>query len=177
MRSFTAIIALCFAGFAQTRKSALDKATLEAYLRHVNLYRGTVNYKIDDPKPSKYLPGFSEVVVHLTFDSGSKDDLYYISADGQTILEGDVYKINQNPFQSNLDRLITADQPNFGPKDADEGLDLKSLGKGTGNDQRTHEWIDIRTGRKVGPANGAGRLRLRVPALSGTTFVLGRKSR
>jgi len=118
MRSFTAIIALCFAGFAQTRKSALDKATLEAYLRHVNLYRGTVNYKIDDPKPSKYLPGFSEVVVHLTFDSGSKDDLYYISADGQTILEGDVYKINQNPFQSNLDRLITADQPNFGPKDA-----------------------------------------------------------
>jgi maltose alpha-D-glucosyltransferase/alpha-amylase len=66
---------------------------------------------------------------------------------------------------------------NFGRKDADEGLDLKSVGKGTGNDQRAHEWIDIRTGRKVGPANGAGRLRLQVPALSGTTFVLGRKSR
>ena len=118
MRSFTAIIVLCFAGFAQTRKNALDKATLEAYLRHVNLYRGTVNYKIEDPKPSKYLPGFSEVVVHLTFDSGSKDDLYYISPDGQTIVEGDIYKINQNPFQSTLDGLTTADQPNFGPKDA-----------------------------------------------------------
>ena len=36
-------------GSAQTKpKSALDKAALEAYLRHVELYRGTVTFKIDD---------------------------------------------------------------------------------------------------------------------------------
>lgn len=99
-------------------KSALNKAALETYLRHVELFRGAVTYKIDDPKPSKVLPGFSDVVVHLMFDGGSKDELYYVSADGQTIVSGEVYNINKNPFQSNLDKLTTADQPVFGPADA-----------------------------------------------------------
>src|SRR5262252_8449183 len=58
-------------------KSALDKASLEAYLRYLDLYRVPVTYKIDDPKPSKDLPGFSEVAVHLTFENGNKDELYY----------------------------------------------------------------------------------------------------
>ncbi|MBZ5578389.1 MAG: DsbA family protein [Acidobacteriia bacterium] len=106
-------------GSAQTKpKSALDKAALEAYLRHVELYRGTVTFKIDDPKPSKTLPGFSEVAVHLTFDGGSKDEMYYVSADGQTIVNGDVYNINRNPFEGNVDRLTTADQPAFGSANA-----------------------------------------------------------
>jgi len=104
-------------GFAQTKgggKSALNKATLETYLRHVDLYRTAVTFKIDDPKPSKYLPGFSEVVVHVSFENGGKDDLYYVSADGQTIISGDVYNINRNPFQTNIDKLITAGAPSFG---------------------------------------------------------------
>lgn len=104
---------------AQTKpKNALDKATLEAYLRHVQLYRGPVTFKIDDPKPSKELPGFFEVNVHLNFDGGSKDDLYYVSSNGQIIINGDVYHINANPFQSNAERLTTANQPTFGPADA-----------------------------------------------------------
>jgi len=106
-------------GTAQTNpKSAFNKATFETYLRHVELYRGTVNFKIDDPKPSKELQGFSEVPVHLSFDGGSKDELYYVSADGKIIISGDVYHIDRNPFQSNVDRLTTADQPSFGPADA-----------------------------------------------------------
>ena len=86
-------------GFAQSNapappvapgaKSALDKATLENYLRYVELFLGAVDLKIDDPKPSKYLPGFSEVAVHLSNDNGSKDELYYVSQDGQTIIQGD----------------------------------------------------------------------------------------
>src|SRR6516162_1189420 len=79
---------------APTGKSALNKAALEAYLRHLELFRGTVNYQIDDPKPSKSLPGFSEMAVHLTFEGGSKDELYYVSADGQTIVQGEVYNIS-----------------------------------------------------------------------------------
>ena len=99
-------------------KSALNKAALEAYLRHLELFRGTVNYQIDDPKPSKSLPGFSEVAVHLTFEGGGKDELYYVSADGQTIVQGEVYNISKNPFQKNLDRLTTTDRPAFGPANA-----------------------------------------------------------
>ncbi len=99
-------------------KSALDKATFEAYLRHVELYRGEVTFKIDDPKPSKYLPGFSEVLVHLIFNDAEKDELFYVSADGQTIVKGDVFDLSKRPFQANLDKLTLADQPSFGPADA-----------------------------------------------------------
>jgi len=101
-----------------SEKGALDKSTLEAYLRHVELFRGEVTIKIDDPKPSKYLPGFSEVLVHLIYNSVEKDQLYYISADGKTIVKGDVFNLNKQPFQSNLDQLTIADQPSFGPADA-----------------------------------------------------------
>ncbi len=110
--------------FAQTRpapagpKSALNKGALEAYLRHVELFRGPVTYRIDDPRPSKYLPGFLDVNVHIAYDGGGKDELYYVSPDGQTIVEGDVYNINKNPFQANVDKLATAGAPSFGPANA-----------------------------------------------------------
>jgi protein-disulfide isomerase len=102
-------------GMAQTK---VDKAALEKYLRHVELFRGEVTFKIDDPKPSKLLPGFSEVAVHLSYDGGGRDYLYYVSADGKTIVKGDVYRINQSPFQASLDKLTTTDQPSFGPANA-----------------------------------------------------------
>jgi protein-disulfide isomerase len=120
----TTTVALLFVGLAgwagaqPKTKSALDKATLEAYLRHVELYRGAVTYKIDDPTPSKELPGFLDVKVHLKFDGGSRDELYYVSKDGQVIISGDVYHLNQNPFQANVEKLTTKDQPTFGPADA-----------------------------------------------------------
>jgi protein-disulfide isomerase len=116
-----AAVVLLFASslaWAAAGKGALDKATLENYLRHVELFRGDVMFKIDDPKPSKYLPGFSEVLVHLIFNNVEKDELFYISADGQTIIRGDVFNVGKPPFQSNLDRLTLADQPSFGPSDA-----------------------------------------------------------
>ncbi|MBV9507368.1 MAG: thioredoxin domain-containing protein [Acidobacteriia bacterium] len=99
-------------------KTALNKGTLETYLRYLDLYRVPVTYKIDDPQPSKSLPGFSEVQVHLSFEGGGKDELYYVSADGQTIISGDVYNINRNPFQLTLSKLVTADAPSFGPANA-----------------------------------------------------------
>ncbi len=118
-----AILILCVSsaqwGVAQSgSKNTLDKAALEAYLRRVELYRGEVTFKIDDPKPSPNLRGFSEVAVHLSYAGGTRDDLYYVSEDGQTIVKGDVYNLNKNPFQSNLDKLTTADQPSFGPANA-----------------------------------------------------------
>jgi protein-disulfide isomerase len=120
MKTFAVILMLAASplAWAAPGKGALDKATLEKYIRHIEIYRGDVTFKIDDPKPSKYLPGFSEVTVHLIFDSAQKDELFYVSADGQTIVKGDVYDLNKQPFQSNLDKLTLADQPSFGPADA-----------------------------------------------------------
>jgi protein-disulfide isomerase len=118
-----AILLLCASAFAQTKKSAFDKATFENYLRHFEIFLTDVTFKIDDPKPSKYLPGYSEVGVHVSSDAGSKDELYFVSADGQIIIQGDpsavtVFNINKTPFQANLDKLFIANQPSFGPANA-----------------------------------------------------------
>ncbi len=124
---FIKILLLCGSALAQTpavpAKGALNKATLETYLRHLEPFVGEVQMKIDDPSPSKYLPGFFEVSVHLTAENGAKDELYYVSQDGQTIIQGDasnitVFNINKSPFQANLDKLHTEGQPSFGPANA-----------------------------------------------------------
>jgi hypothetical protein len=91
MRTAAILLLLCLSSlvWAAPGKGALDKATLESYLRRLELFRGDVNFQLDDPQPSKYLPGFSEVRVHLIFNSAQKDELFYVSADGQTIIRGD----------------------------------------------------------------------------------------
>jgi protein-disulfide isomerase len=103
---------------AASGPGALDKTVLEKYLRHVELFRGDVMFQIDDPKPSKYLPGYSEMLVHLIFNGAERDELFYVSSDGQTILRGDIFNLGKSPFQYNLDKLTLADQPSFGPADA-----------------------------------------------------------
>jgi protein-disulfide isomerase len=110
-----AVLLLFVSSLASAAPGALDKSTFEKYLRHLELFRGDVMFKIDDPKPSKYLPGYSEVLVHLIFNNAEKDELFYISSDGQTIVRGDVFNLGKSPFQSNLDTLTLADQPSFGP--------------------------------------------------------------
>lgn len=97
---------------------ALDKTVFEKYLRHLELFRGDVMFKIDNPVPAKYLPGYYEVLVHLLFNDTEKDEVFYISSDGQTIIRGDVFNLHKSPFQSNLDKLTLKDQPSFGPSDA-----------------------------------------------------------
>jgi hypothetical protein len=67
------------------------------------------------------------------------------------------------------DRVVAVTVLNFGREDADEEVELADVLKAAGDIQRDGEWTDIVTGK----AAGAGRLRIRVPALSGTTFVLG----
>lgn len=118
MKIATLLLASC-AVFGQTKpapveKSAFDKATLEAYLRHVELWIPQVAVKIDDAKPSAQMPGFFDVWIHLTYNGGQKDEIYYVSKDGHKIIKGEVYDISRNPFQPNLDKLKTDQQPGFG---------------------------------------------------------------
>ncbi len=61
---------------------------------------------------------------------------------------------------------------NFGREDADEEIDVAGAAAAAGGRQ-SGGWSDILTGRPAADTNGAGRLRVRVPALSGTTFVSG----
>ena len=61
------------------RTQPFDKAKIEAYLRHVELWLPQVTVAIDDPKPSSSLAGFNEVVVHLTYNGGTADQTYLVS--------------------------------------------------------------------------------------------------
>lgn len=107
------------AGFTSAAdKTAFDKATLETYLRHLELWLPAVSVKIDDAKESKELPGFLDVAVHLTFNGGSVAQHYFLSKDGKKIFQGNVYDINKSPFQANLDKLDVKGAPTLGPATA-----------------------------------------------------------
>jgi len=100
--------------FAQAPKAAIDKVKLEEYLRHMELWIPDVSIAIDDPKPSAYLPGFSELTVRLSYKGQAKEEHYYISQDGKNLIKGDVYDTTKSPFQSNLDAIKTDLQPSYG---------------------------------------------------------------
>ncbi|MGH9721167.1 MAG: thioredoxin domain-containing protein [Bryobacteraceae bacterium] len=95
------------------RKSAIDKATLEAYVRHLFVWGPQIKVEIDEPKPSQ-LPGFVEMMVHASAGTARQDEVFYVSKDGQKIVRGVVFDIVQNPFKSDLDKIKTEFQPSFG---------------------------------------------------------------
>ena len=72
------------AAFAQTKAPAsnIDKAKIDAYLRHLELWIPQVTVTIDDPTPAPEMPGYNNLLVHLTYNKASTDIHYYISQDG-----------------------------------------------------------------------------------------------
>ena len=107
------VLALFAAETTPAKKSALDKATLEAYVRHVFVWNSQVKVEIGDPKPSD-LPGFSKVEVHASQGAASAEETLYVSKDGQKIVRGAVFDVAQNPFKTELDKLHTDLQPSMG---------------------------------------------------------------
>ncbi len=95
----------------------VDKAKLVAYLRYAEGWSDKVEAVIDDPKPSVF-PGYAELDVHLTFQKQKLDRTYYVTADGQRIISGIVYDVDQSPFKATLSKLDTTGAPSFGPASA-----------------------------------------------------------
>ena len=98
---------------AAVKKSALDKTTLEAYLRHLFVWGPQIKVEIGAAKPAP-IPGMLQVDVHLSAGDATQDETYYVSKDGQKIVSGRVFDVAQNPFKSDLDKLKTESQPSFG---------------------------------------------------------------
>ena len=116
---FAAGICLAQTPAAPPKKSALDKATLEAYVRHLFVMDKRITIKVDDPKASDSLPGFMDVTVRASMGAQSQDFQFLVSKDGSKILQGTVYDVAQNPFKSELDKIKTDFEPSLGAPNAD----------------------------------------------------------
>ena len=84
------LAAVCLGAYAQTpapKISAFDKATFEAYVRHMYVMDSRIGVQISDPKPDE-VPGFSEVTVHASMGNQSQDIVFHISKDGKKIVQG-----------------------------------------------------------------------------------------
>ncbi|HVW87642.1 MAG TPA: thioredoxin domain-containing protein [Bryobacteraceae bacterium] len=98
---------------APKKASALDKATLEVWLRHLFVWPAPIQVTINDPKPGP-MSDFYSVQIRGTSGPQMQEETFYVSKDGQKIIRGSVYDINQNPFKPELDKLKTEMRPSFG---------------------------------------------------------------
>ena len=94
--------------------SALDKATMEQYVRHLFVWGPQINVSVADPKAASDLPGFKEVVVTASAGQASQQEIFFVSNDGRRIIRGSVYDVSKNPFDSDKAKITTDLQPSFG---------------------------------------------------------------
>jgi protein-disulfide isomerase len=114
-----AVLLLCLTGAGQSRaaagraRSALDKPTLEAYIRHLYGWGPDIKLEIADAKPSE-LPGMRQVSVRASAGGQSVEQLWFVSRDGKKMIQGTVYDIGRNPFQADLSKLSSLSGPALG---------------------------------------------------------------
>jgi protein-disulfide isomerase len=107
-------VAVSLAGAAEpAKKSALDKPTMEAYVRQVELLPEQLKLSVGDPKPSTFAD-FYEVPVEVTTPQGVFALRYFVSKDGQKVVKGSIFDINKAPFEAEAKKLKTDLQPSFG---------------------------------------------------------------
>ena len=94
----------------------IDKQKLEAYLRYAEAIQPTVKVEIEDPAPSP-LPGYYRLNVHFLLGTQKEDHKYFISQDGQDIINGTFWSLNESPFANSL-KYLTDEGPSFGVPDA-----------------------------------------------------------
>src|SRR4051812_19003945 len=80
---------------APPKKSALDKATLEDYVRRLFVWTPQIGVKVSEPRPSQ-VPGFVEITVTGSAGAASQDEVFYVSIDGQKILRAMVFDVNSS---------------------------------------------------------------------------------
>lgn len=121
MRHFTLLTAalLWFAGVSAAQEksaapTALEKATMEQYVRHLFVWGPQIQVNVADPKPAAELPGFKEVVVTASAGQASQQEIFYVSNDGRKIIRGAVYDVAKNPFDADQSKISTDLQPSFG---------------------------------------------------------------
>lgn len=103
---------------APPAKSALDKPTFEAYLRHQFMIPDKLQIIVGDPQPSE-VPSMHLINVTVTDGGPVKQQVeFFVSKDGTKIMQGKVFDIRESPFANDLKLLKTAGVPATGPDKA-----------------------------------------------------------
>ena len=92
---------------------AMDKAKIEAYLRHLYVWGPAITMTIGEPKAGP-MAGLYEVKMRGAQGEASQEETFYISTDGQKLIRGTVFDITKNPFKEDIDKLKTEYQPATG---------------------------------------------------------------
>jgi protein-disulfide isomerase len=95
-----------------------SEATVDSFLQQTFGYQHDVSWKISSIKLAP-VPGLAEVTVVIASPQGQQLSRFYVAADGEHALVGDIIPFGAKPFEAAktaLDRGITG--PERGPKDA-----------------------------------------------------------
>jgi protein-disulfide isomerase len=94
-------------------KSALDKPTMEAFVRHLLLWNPQVQITVGDPQPAS-IHGFKKVTVTGSYQKTTIDEVFYVSDDGRKIVRGVIFDVALSPFDEQLKLLKTDLSPSLG---------------------------------------------------------------
>src|SRR5579864_9459772 len=106
------------AAAASASTSLPSEATVDSFLRQTFGYEKDVTWKIASIKPAP-VPGLAEVAVVLASPQGQQFSRFFVSADGEHALTGDIIPFGARPFdpaKKALEKGING--PQRGPKDS-----------------------------------------------------------
>jgi protein-disulfide isomerase len=95
-----------------------SEATVDAFMQQTFGYEAQVSWKISSIKPAG-VPGLAQVDVVLATPQGQQLSRFYVTADGEHAVVGDIIPFGAKPFdpaKKTLEKGITG--PGRGPKDA-----------------------------------------------------------
>lgn len=122
MRQILSALLVITAAFAQAppekkKKSFLDKPTLETYVRHLFVWPAQITVAVTDPKPTG-IEGMFEVSVTGSLGGASQVANFFVSKNGEKVIQGQSFDVKENPFKPNIDKLKSELGPAIGTSGA-----------------------------------------------------------
>lgn len=121
MRLILPVLLALTAAFAQTppakKKSFLDKPTLESYVRHLFVWPAQITVAVSDPKPTG-IDGMVEVSVTGSLGGASQVANFFVSKNGEKVIQGQSFDVKENPFKATIDKLKAELGPAIGTSGA-----------------------------------------------------------
>jgi protein-disulfide isomerase len=106
---------------AATAAGSVDQAQLakstEAFVRDLYAWGPDYTVKIG-PFSDSPAPGYYRVTLQVTFNGQSDSGELYVSKDGKSVLRGDVFAMDKDPYSGVRDHLHIEGNPSMGPEDA-----------------------------------------------------------